>query len=106
MVRLDNNTGSSNCQISDDDCNRMSEKKRNVGHPIAPMNKPLVSESETMIISQKRVECCLQVGNEVLPQVEEFKDLVVLLISEGRIAEDLLAYWCGVCCKADSTVLL
>ena len=36
------------------------------------------SKSETMVLSQKRVECSLRVGNEILPQVEEFKYLGVL----------------------------
>jgi len=33
------------------------------------------SKSETMVLGQKRVECPLRVGNEILPQVEEFKYL-------------------------------
>ena len=36
------------------------------------------SKSEAMVLSRKRVECSLRVGEEVLPQVEEFKYLWVL----------------------------
>ena len=36
------------------------------------------SKSEAMVLSRKRVECSLWVGEEVLPQVEEFKYLRVL----------------------------
>ncbi|XP_057686933.1 MLX-interacting protein isoform X2 [Corythoichthys intestinalis] len=42
------------------------------------------SKSETMILSRKRVECPLRVGDEILPQVEEFKYLEVFFTSEGR----------------------
>ncbi|TWW76599.1 hypothetical protein D4764_13G0012610 [Takifugu flavidus] len=31
------------------------------------------SKSESMVLARKKVECLLQVGEEVLPQVEEFK---------------------------------
>ena len=43
------------------------------------------SKSETMVLSWKRVECPLRVGNEILPQVEEFKYLGVLFTSEGQM---------------------
>ncbi|KAI3363659.1 hypothetical protein L3Q82_001288 [Scortum barcoo] len=36
------------------------------------------SKSEAMVLDWKRVACPLQVGGEVLPQVEEFKYLGVL----------------------------
>ena len=42
------------------------------------------SKSKTMVLSQKRVGCLLQVVNEVLPQVEEFKYLRVLFTNDGR----------------------
>ena len=42
------------------------------------------SKSESMVLSRKRVECLLRVGNEVLPQVEEFKYLGILFTSDGR----------------------
>ncbi|XP_076732247.1 LINE-1 reverse transcriptase homolog [Maylandia zebra] len=42
------------------------------------------SKSEAMVLSQKRVECPLPVGDEFLPQVEEFKYLGVLFASDGR----------------------
>ncbi|KAK0153213.1 putative uncharacterized transposon-derived protein F52C9.6 [Merluccius polli] len=36
------------------------------------------SKSESMVLNRKRVECTLRVGDEILPQVEEFKYLGVL----------------------------
>ncbi|TKS65366.1 R2 Retrovirus-related Pol polyprotein from type I retrotransposable element [Collichthys lucidus] len=42
-------------------------------------------KSETMVLSRKRVECSLRVGDEILPQVEEFKYLGILFTSEGRM---------------------
>ena len=44
------------------------------------------SKSETMVLSRKRVERPLQVGNEILPQVEEY--LGVLFTSEGRMERE------------------
>ena len=41
------------------------------------------SKSETVVLSRKRVERFLRAGNEILPQVEEFKYLGVLFTSEG-----------------------
>uniref|UniRef100_A0A8C6KS35 Reverse transcriptase domain-containing protein n=1 Tax=Nothobranchius furzeri TaxID=105023 RepID=A0A8C6KS35_NOTFU len=41
------------------------------------------SKSETMVPNRKRVACQLQVGREVLPQVEEFKYLGVLFTIDG-----------------------
>ncbi|KAI3360209.1 hypothetical protein L3Q82_014520 [Scortum barcoo] len=43
------------------------------------------SKSEAMVLDRKRVACPLQVGGEVLPQVEEFKYLGVLFTSEGKM---------------------
>ncbi|KAK3515760.1 hypothetical protein QTP70_030463 [Hemibagrus guttatus] len=43
------------------------------------------SKSEAMVLDWKKVACTLQVGGEVLPQVEEFKYLGVLFTSEGRM---------------------
>ncbi|KAK3515853.1 hypothetical protein QTP70_034764, partial [Hemibagrus guttatus] len=43
------------------------------------------SKSEAMVLDRKKVACTLQVGGEVLPQVEEFKYLRVLFTSEGRM---------------------
>ncbi|KAK3562555.1 hypothetical protein QTP86_002034 [Hemibagrus guttatus] len=43
------------------------------------------SKSEAMVLDQKKVACTQQVGGEVLPQVEEFKYLRVLFMSEGRM---------------------
>ncbi|KAK3561115.1 hypothetical protein QTP86_028310, partial [Hemibagrus guttatus] len=43
------------------------------------------SKSEVMVLDRKKVACTLQVGGEVLPQVEEFKYLGVLFTSEGRM---------------------
>ena len=47
------------------------------------------SKSETMVLSRTRVECSLRVGNEILPQVEEFKYLGVLFTSEGRMEREI-----------------
>ncbi|KAK3558815.1 hypothetical protein QTP86_028745, partial [Hemibagrus guttatus] len=38
------------------------------------------SKSEAMVLDRKKVACTLQVGGELLPQVEEFKYLVVLAV--------------------------
>ncbi|KAK3513103.1 hypothetical protein QTP70_001397 [Hemibagrus guttatus] len=43
------------------------------------------SKSKAMVLDRKKVACTLQVGGEVLPQVEEFKYLGVLFTSEGRM---------------------
>ncbi|KAK3563105.1 hypothetical protein QTP86_016341, partial [Hemibagrus guttatus] len=43
------------------------------------------SKSEAMVLDWKKVACTLQVGREVLPQVEEFKYLGDLFTSEGRM---------------------
>ncbi|KAK3555124.1 hypothetical protein QTP86_010013 [Hemibagrus guttatus] len=43
------------------------------------------SKSEAMVLDRKKVACTLQVGGEFLPQVEEFKYLGVLFMSEGRM---------------------
>ncbi|KAI3354753.1 hypothetical protein L3Q82_004520 [Scortum barcoo] len=47
------------------------------------------SKSEAMVLDRKRVACPLQVGGEVLPQVEEFKYLGVLFTSEGKMEREL-----------------
>ncbi|TWW74372.1 R2DM Retrovirus-related Pol polyprotein from type II retrotransposable element [Takifugu flavidus] len=47
------------------------------------------SESESMVLARKKVECLLQVGEEVLPQVEEFKYLGILFTSEGRMEREI-----------------
>lgn len=47
------------------------------------------SKSEAMVLSRKRVACPLQVGGEILPQVEEFKYLGVLFTSEGRMEREI-----------------
>ncbi|KAI3375886.1 hypothetical protein L3Q82_004141 [Scortum barcoo] len=49
------------------------------------------SKSEAMVLDRKRVACpLLQVGGEVLPQVEEFKYLGVLFTSEGKMERERL----------------
>ena len=59
------------------------------------------SKSESMVLNRKRVECTLRVGDEILPQVEEFKYLG--FTSEGRMERgDRQADRCGVCSNADS----
>ncbi|KAI3354938.1 hypothetical protein L3Q82_004554 [Scortum barcoo] len=64
------------------------------------------SKSEAMVLDRKRVACPLQVGGEVLPQVEEFKYLGVLFTSEGKIEREIdrrigaasaVAKLCGRC---------
>uniref|UniRef100_A0A8C6PI18 Reverse transcriptase domain-containing protein n=1 Tax=Nothobranchius furzeri TaxID=105023 RepID=A0A8C6PI18_NOTFU len=47
------------------------------------------SNSETMVLIQKRVECLLWVRDEVLPQVEELKYLGVLFSSEGKLEREI-----------------
>ncbi|KAK3506693.1 hypothetical protein QTP70_015431 [Hemibagrus guttatus] len=47
------------------------------------------SKSEAMVLDRKKVARTLQVGGEVLPQVEEFKYLGVLFTSEGRMDHEI-----------------
>ncbi|KAK3510452.1 hypothetical protein QTP70_006835 [Hemibagrus guttatus] len=47
------------------------------------------SKSEAVVLNRKKVACTLQVGGEVLPQVEEFKYLGVLFTSEGRMDHEV-----------------
>ncbi|KAK0134372.1 Craniofacial development protein 2 [Merluccius polli] len=47
------------------------------------------SKSESMVLNLKRVECTLRVGDEILPQVEEFKYLGVLFMSEERMEREI-----------------
>ncbi|KAK3512562.1 hypothetical protein QTP70_017239, partial [Hemibagrus guttatus] len=47
------------------------------------------SKSEAMVLDRKKVVCTLQVGGEVLPQVEEFKYLGILFTSEGRMDHEI-----------------
>ncbi|KAK3517257.1 hypothetical protein QTP70_001616, partial [Hemibagrus guttatus] len=47
------------------------------------------SKSEAMVLDRKKVACTLQLGGEVLPQVEEFKYLGVLFTSEGRMDREI-----------------
>ncbi|KAK3506410.1 hypothetical protein QTP70_009330 [Hemibagrus guttatus] len=47
------------------------------------------SKLEAMVLDRKKVVCTLQVGGEVLPQVEEFKYLGVLFTSEGRMDREI-----------------
>ncbi|TWW56294.1 hypothetical protein D4764_08G0002810 [Takifugu flavidus] len=47
------------------------------------------SKSEYMVLARKKVECLLRVGEEVLPQVEEFKYLGILFTSEGRMKREI-----------------
>ncbi|KAK3569880.1 hypothetical protein QTP86_006752 [Hemibagrus guttatus] len=51
--------------------------------------KVSTSKSEAMVLDRKKVACTLQVGGEVLPQVEEFKYLGVLFTSEGRMDREI-----------------
>ncbi|KAK3522284.1 hypothetical protein QTP86_001721 [Hemibagrus guttatus] len=47
------------------------------------------SKSEAMVLDRKNVACTLQVREEYLPQVEEFKHLGVLFMSEERMDHEL-----------------
>ncbi|KAK3556236.1 hypothetical protein QTP70_006924 [Hemibagrus guttatus] len=51
--------------------------------------KVSTSKSEAMVLDRKKVACTLQVGGEVLPQVEEFKYLGVFFTSEGRMDHEI-----------------
>ncbi|KAI3360610.1 hypothetical protein L3Q82_002476 [Scortum barcoo] len=42
-----------------------------------------------MVLDWKRVACPLRVGGEVLPQVDEFKYLGVLFMSEGKMEREI-----------------
>ncbi|KAK0144934.1 hypothetical protein N1851_016177 [Merluccius polli] len=46
-------------------------------------------EAVGMRISTSKVECTLRVGDEILPQVEEFKYLGVMFTSEGRMEREI-----------------
>ncbi|KAK5888302.1 hypothetical protein CesoFtcFv8_016814 [Champsocephalus esox] len=47
------------------------------------------SKSEAIVLSRKPMDCPLQVGNESLPQVKEFKYLGVLFSSEGSMEREM-----------------
>ena len=47
------------------------------------------SKSEAMVLYRKKVACSLRVGGEFLPQVEEFKYLVVLFTSERSMEREI-----------------
>ncbi|KAK3554945.1 hypothetical protein QTP86_001875 [Hemibagrus guttatus] len=47
------------------------------------------SKSEAIVLDRKKVACTLQVGGEFFPQVEEFKYLGVLFMSEGRMDHEI-----------------
>ena len=47
------------------------------------------SKSAAMFLSWKRMDCPLQVGEELLPQVKELKYLGVLFTSEGEIEREI-----------------
>ncbi|TWW65231.1 hypothetical protein D4764_21G0001310 [Takifugu flavidus] len=53
------------------------------------------SKSESMVLAWKKVECLLRVGEEVLPQVEEFRYLGILFTSEGRMERGEIDRWIG-----------
>lgn len=38
-----------------------------------------------MVLSREKIECLLQVKEQIMPQVKEFKYLGVLLMCEGRM---------------------
>ncbi|TWW73379.1 hypothetical protein D4764_15G0007730 [Takifugu flavidus] len=47
------------------------------------------SKSEAMVLNRKKVECLIWVKEEILPQVEEFKYLRALFMSEGRMEQEI-----------------
>lgn len=49
----------------------------------------LSEQGHYTVLSRKRVECPLQIWDEVLPQVQEFKCLTVLLTNEGRMEREI-----------------
>ena len=56
-----------------------------------------------MALSRKTVKCSPRVGNEILPQVEEFKYLGVLFTSEGQMEREIDGGdRCSVCSVAGS----
>ncbi|KAI3361665.1 hypothetical protein L3Q82_002028 [Scortum barcoo] len=55
----------------------------------APGMRISTSKSKAMVLSRKRVNCPLRVGEEFLPQVEEFKYLGVLFTSEGKMEREM-----------------
>lgn len=60
------------------------------------------------VLSQKRVEFQLQVGNELFPRVEEFKPLRVLFMSVGRMEQEtdrLISVSCAVMWKLQPSVV-
>ena len=65
-----------------------------------------ISKSETMVLSRTKVECLLWVGEEILPQVEEFKYLGFLFTSEDENrARDRQPDRCGVHSDAGSALV-
>ena len=58
-------------------------------HSLYDMLKISTSKSEAMVLSWKKVERLLQVGEEILPQGEEFLDLGVLFTSQGKIEGEI-----------------
>ena len=55
------------------------------------------SKSEAMVLNRKKVDCLLQVLREILLQVEEFKYIGVLFMSEGKM-ERQIDRWNGAAC--------
>ena len=44
-----------------------------------------ISKFEVIVLNQKRVDCKLQIREELLPQMEELKYLGVLFTNEGKM---------------------
>ena len=47
------------------------------------------SKSKAMVLSQEKVEISVWVGDESLPQAEEFKYLGILFMSDGRLVGEM-----------------
>lgn len=67
------------------------------------------TKTETMVLTWKRVDFPVQVGEELLPQVDEFKYLGILFMSEGKKWSGRLIDGRGQClqlCRCYSDLLL
>ncbi len=50
-------------------------------------------KSEAMVLSRKKVDCPLQVESKLLHQAEEFKNLEILFMIEGRLEYKFDRMW-------------
>lgn len=52
--------------------------------------KASTSKSEAMVFSWKTVDCLLQVGSDLFPQMKKIKYFRILFMIEGRSEHELL----------------